>query len=164
MKKILLTLSLVILATMSANAADKFKPADGINPPPPPPHVKMTKEDMAKREAAFEQKLGLTEEQKLQARELRKQGFEKIKPVMVQIKAKREEARKISLSDTDSVKQQEELAKKRAEIKKLESELHKIRHENMKEFEKILTPEQQKTLKTMKQKGKKNFHKNKRKK
>ena len=161
MKKLLLLGIMFCITAVSANAADKFKPADGINPPPRPPHEKMSKEEMAKREAAFDQKLGLTEEQKVQARELRKQGFEKMKPIMDQIKTKREEARNLTKSDIDSVKQQEELEKKRAEIRELERKAHQIRHENMKDFEKILTPEQQKTLKEMKQEGRKDFKKRK---
>lgn len=158
MKKLLLSLCLLAVTAVSANASDNFKPkADGINPPPRPPHERLSKEDLARREAAFEQKLGLTEEQKVQAKELRKQSFEKIKPLMSQIKAKREEAKQITLSDIDSKKQQQELAKKQAEIRELEKQAHQIRHENMKDFEAILTPEQQKILKTMKTEGRKDF-------
>ena len=44
----------------------------------------------AQKEAEFEKKLGLTDEQKVQIKEFRKKSFEKIKPVMEQMKVKKQ--------------------------------------------------------------------------
>ena len=83
MKKIVLTLcALCVLTSASIAAETDNKVPEKKNPP--------TREQMMKmhhaREAVFEQKLGLTEVQKLKVREQRKKRYEKIKPVMEQLK------------------------------------------------------------------------------
>lgn len=109
------------------------------------------------REAAFEQKLGLTDEQKAKARELRIKAHEKMKPIMEEIKAKKQEAKMVKLSRIAVQAQKEKLAVLDAEIKELEKKANEIRKQNMKEFESILTRNQKKILKQMKKEGRKKF-------
>lgn len=109
------------------------------------------------KEAEFEKKLGLTEEQKAQAREFRKQGFERIKPVIDELKAKKKEAEMVKLSRMAVQAQEEKLAVIDEEIKVLEKQIMEIRKQNMKEFESILTPKQRKILKEMKKEGHKKY-------
>ena len=109
------------------------------------------------REAAFEQKLGLTEAQKVKAKELRIKGRERMKPVIDEIKAKKQEAKMIKLSRMAVQMQEEKLAEIDKELKVLEKKAHEIRKQNMKDFESILTREQRKILKQMKQEGRKKF-------
>lgn len=109
------------------------------------------------REAAFEKRLQLTEEQKVQARELRIKGHERMKPVMDQIKEKRKEAEMVKLSRIAVQAQEEKLAVIEAEIKELEKQAMEIRKANFKKFESILTPKQKRILKQMKKEGKKRY-------
>ena len=89
MKKLaILASALCIFATsgMAVNAA----------PVAPDNHQpqQMSREEMMKQrkahEAAFEQKLGLTEAQKAKAKELRIKGHKKMRPVMEEIKSKKQ--------------------------------------------------------------------------
>ena len=127
---------------------------EGIKNPP-------SKEEMIKlrkaREAAFEQKLGLTEAQKAKVKELRIEGRKKMKPVMEQIKLKRQEARVVKLSRISVEMQEEKLAVIDKELAKLEKQANQIRKQNMKDFESILTRDQKKILKQMKKEGRENF-------
>lgn len=108
-------------------------------------------------DAAFEQKLGLTEVQKLKARELRKSGHEKMKPVMEQIKVKKQEAEMVRNSKLTVQQQEEKLTVIDNDLAVLQKQARDIRKQNMKDFEAILTKEQKKTLKNMKKEGRKNF-------
>ena len=111
----------------------------------------------AQKEQAFEKRLGLTEEQKLKAKEIRVKGHEKMKPVMEEIKAKKQEAKMVKMSRIAVQVQEERLAVIDADLKKLEKKAHDIRKSNMKEFESILTREQKKILKQMKKEGRKKY-------
>ena len=171
MKKIAImmcALSVLSSAAFAATAADKIGEADsstkvqvttneGIKNPP-------SKEDIIKmrkaREAAFEQKLGLTEAQKAQVKELRIQGHKKMKPVIEQIKLKRQEAKVVKLSRISIEMQQEKLAVIDKELAALEKQVKEIKKQNMKDFEAILTRDQRKILKQMKKEGRENFRKN----
>ena len=109
--------------------------------------------DFEKRKAEFEQRLNLTDEQKKKAEQLRKDGFEKAKPVMEKIKEKKQEAYKLKTQGSDSAKL-EELNK---QIQALKKEAHEMRMQNMKDFESILDKKQLKELNTMKEEGRKKF-------
>jgi len=109
------------------------------------------------REKAFENRLGLTEEQKVKAKEIRIKGHEKIKPVIEEIKAKKQEAKMVKMSRIAVQVQEERLAEIDAELKVLEKKAHDIRKANMKEFESILTKKQKRTLKQMKKEGRKRY-------
>lgn len=110
-------------------------------------------------ENAFEQKLGLTEVQKLKARELRKNGHEKMKPVMDDIRAKKQEAEAVRNSKLTVEAQEEKLTAIDKDLAVLQKKANEIRKQNMKDFEAILTKDQKKTLKNMKKEGRKNFDK-----
>ena len=137
-----------ILAGSGVIAAETTgAPNEGIKNPP-------SKEEIMNRrkahEAAFEQKLGLTEAQKIKARELRIQGRQKIK-------AKKQEARMVKMSRIAVQMQEEKLAQIDKELAVLEKKANEIRKQNMKDFEAILTKDQKKILKNMKKEGRKNF-------
>ena len=112
------------------------------------------------REKAFESRLKLTEEQKIKAKEIRISGHEKIKPVIEQIISKKQEAKMVKMSRIAVEVQEERLKVIDAELKVLEKKAHNIRKANMKEFESILTREQKKILKQMKNEGRKKYHSN----
>lgn len=162
MKKTLITACALIMTT-SMVFADEAKPApvkcncqkpcNCQRPPQKGP-------DFAKRQAEFEQRLKLTDEQKVKAKELREQGFEKIKPVMDKIKEKRAEIETVKLSRMSVQAQNEKIEQLKKEIGALKQEAHRLRMENMKNFEAILTKSQLKELKKMKEEGRKNFDKN----
>ncbi len=157
-------LCVVSSAAFASETADKVSEADasknlqvhneGIqNPPSREEVMKMRKE----REAAFEQKLGLTEEQKAKVKELRFKGHQKMEPVMEEIKLKKQEARIVKLSRISVEMQEEKLAAIDKELTKLEKKAKEIRKQNMKDFESILTRDQKKILKQMKKEGRENF-------
>lgn len=118
------------------------------------------KAQMEKRKAEFDKKLNLTEEQKTKAEAIRKDGFEKMKPVMEQMKVKRDEIRAIredgKLTQAEAKAKIDVIHKDMIELKKQAAE---IRKQNMAEFEAILTDKQKKTLEKMKQEGRKDFAK-----
>lgn len=153
MKKILVLMFAVFLSSSLVQAKI---PEDNMKKPPMP--QKMTEQQRIQRENAFEQRLGLSEEQKQKAKELRLEGRDKIKPVINQIKIKEQEIQMVkqsSLSEQEQVKKLENL---NSDLKVLRKQAHDIRIENMKNFEEILTPEQRQILKEMKQEGRQKFH------
>ena len=155
MKKIVILTLAIYLSTFAVNATEAHHP-NGFPPPPP----KMTEADRAKKEAAFEQRLGLTDEQKQQAKELRMQGHDKIKPVIDKLKNREQEVQMVKNSNLSPQSQKEKLDSLYSDIHTLRKEAHDIRVENMKSFEEILTNDQKKILKEMKQEGKKKYNKN----
>jgi len=153
MKKILVLMFAVFLSSSLVQAKI---PENNMKKPPMP--QKMTEQQRIQRENAFEQRLGLSEEQKQKAKELRLEGRDKIKPVINQIKIKEQEIQMVkqsSLSEQEQVKKLENL---NSDLKVLRKQAHDIRIENMKNFEEILTPEQRQILKEMKQEGRQKFH------
>ena len=149
MKKILLILSILLISTSFVSAVE-VKPS-------PELYTKKAENVRLQREQAFEKRLGLTEDQKLKAKEIRKKGHEKIKPVIEEIIAKKQEAKMVKMSRIAVQVQEERLTAIDAELKVLEKKAHDIRKENMKEFESILTRSQKKILKDMKKEGRKRY-------
>ena len=153
MKKILV----LILATyLSSSVVQAQIPEDNMKRPMP---IRMTEEQRIQHEKAFEQRLGLTDEQIQKSKELRMEGREKIKPVIEQIKAREREIQMVKQSSLDEKTQETKLNSLNADLKALHKQAHDIRVENMKKFEEILTSEQRKTLKEMKQEGRQEFNK-----
>jgi len=68
---------LLLLNSVSANEPPKFRDIQ-------PPHL--SNQERMQKESEFEKRLGLTEIQKQQAKNLRRQGFEEIKPVIDKIR------------------------------------------------------------------------------
>lgn len=151
MKKIL------VLLTMFCISASFVVADEQIKQPNKKPNFAEVK---AQREKAFEKRLGLTEEQKVKAREIRIKGHENIKPVIEQIIAKKQEAKMVKMSRIAVQVQEERLEAIDEELKVLEKKAHDIRKANMKEFESILTKEQKKILKQMKKEGRKKYQQN----
>ena len=148
MKKVLVLLTLILITTSYAYSNEGV--VQSVN--------KQSFADIkAQREKAFEKRLGLTEEQKIKAKEIRKQGHDKIKPVIEQIIAKKQEAKMVKMSRIAVQIQEERLDAIDKELKILEKKAHDIRKANMKEFESILTKEQKKILKQMKKEGRKRY-------
>ncbi len=164
MKKLLiLTCAITVLST-AAFASDKTNDLKaGVEKKQPPqiekkaPDFEQIKKIKRSHDAAFEQKLGLTEVQKLKARELRKAGHAKMEPVIKDIKAKKQEAEMVRNSKLTLEAQEEKLTAIDKELAALRKQMQEIRKQNMKEFESILTKDQKKILKNMKKEGRKNF-------
>lgn len=152
MKKILV-ITCAILMTLNATYATE----DAKTPVQNAVQVKNIDKRM-QRDNAFERRLGLTEVQKLKARQIRQSGHEKLFPLIEQIKVKKQEAEMIRRSRMAVQMQEEKLAVIDSELKILEKKANDIRKANMKEFESILTRNQRRTLKEMKKEGRKRYH------
>ena len=158
MKKFLIMACAMCVLTGIATAAEPVK--QDFAKKGAPQQVMPNPEQIRKaHENAFEQKLGLTEVQKLKARELRKNGHEKIKPVMEDIRVKKQEAEAIRNSKLTTEAKEEKLTVIDKDLDALRKQANEIRKQNMKDFEAILTKDQKKTLKNMKKEGRKNFDK-----
>ena len=140
-------------AHASANLDDT-----GFNKIAPPNRAKMEEQRKA-HEREFEQKLGLTEAQKVQARELRQQGFAKMKPVMDELHLKKQEAAKVKNSSLSNEEKEQKLTVLDKDIQELRKKAAEIKKQNMKDFESILGKKQRATLKNMKKEGRENFKK-----
>ena len=161
MKKVLIISCALCLIAGASYAAEPINKPDfakkcEITKKMPPNPEQMEKIRKA-HEAAFESRLGLTEVQKLKARELRKAGHEKIKPVMDDLHAKKQEAEAIRQSKLTIQEQEEKLTAIDKDIAGLQKKAQTIRKQNMKDFEAILTRDQKKILKNMKKEGRKSF-------
>ena len=173
MKKAFLTLAVLALAitvpsSVFANETEiQTMPTQNVpiqteNVKPRPDFKKspMQKQYMEKRKQEFEKRLNLSDEQKLKAKEIQEKGREEIKPVMQQIRLKREEIRKIENSFNTAEDKKALIEPLRNEVRELNKKAHQMRVQNMKEFEGILTKKQLKELEKMKQDGRKKFENN----
>ena len=153
MKKLVILACALCLMSTAVFAGKEFKRPDYKNPPSREEMIKMRKA----REAAFEQKLGLTEAQKAKAKEIRQKGHKEMKPIMDKIKDKRKEAEMVKMSRIAGWVQEERLNAIYKDIRNLEKKANVIRKKNMKEFESILTKDQKKILEDMKKEGRQKF-------
>lgn len=156
---ILLTTSLAFADTATEVKCDKQKSEVTKQLPSKncPKGFKCKKEYKIKRQT-LDERLNLTEEQKKQAFEIRMEGHKKIKPIFEKIKNKKAEIKTI-VEDTKLSESQKEKKINAIEIEivKLKQEARKVRFENTKQFEAILTQEQKAEFKKIKEEGKK-FH------
>lgn len=161
MKKTLITACALIIASTSVFAAETAVQQTTQNPQPTKCECKRPPKgpDFKKRQAEFEQRLQLTDEQKAKAKELRENSFEQMKPLMNKIKEKREEIKAVKLSRISVQAQNEKIEQLHKEIGAIKNEMHRLRMENMKKFEALLDKKQLKELKKMKQEGRKKFDK-----
>ncbi len=113
--------------------------------------------DFQKRNAEFEKRLKLSDKQKTKAEEIRKQGFEQMKPIMDKLQEKKAEFEAIKKSEETGQAQQEKIDQLNKEIGALNRAAHEIRMQNMKDFEGILSRKQKKEMKKMKEEGRKKF-------
>ena len=160
MKKVLVLALALCSVSLGVYASEQIvQPASVQNTTAPA--VKPQNPDMRRRDLAFERRLGLTEVQKQKAREIRLAGHEKLRPVIEEIKNKKQEAKMVKLSRIAVWAQEEQLAKLDKEIAALEKKANEIRKANMKEFESILTRDQKKILKQMKKEGRERYERRK---
>lgn len=102
------------------------------------------------RERAFEQKLGLTEEQKRMYNEIKSQNKDKIISLIEQVKIKKREIEIIKLTRISIEMQNEKIDACKNDIAQLKKQIRDIKKKNMKEFERILTFKQKIILNQMK--------------
>ena len=144
MKKLLVTAFCLTMAMgmQSAMAADttNYTKANPVTAEQkqPPQFGQMKRPPMPN----LEEELNLTEAQKAKAKANRIQGRKEMKPIMDEIRAKKEAILDIVDSDLSKEKQQEKITVLQKEIKELYVKANTIREKNMAEFEKILTKEQ----------------------
>lgn len=165
MKKALITLTLLAVGSTMAYAGDKGccsctpppscnKPccAKHCHKPPMPPKMNL------------DEQLKLTDEQKAQAKELRMQAREQMKPIMEALKTKHEQKQIIKRNQSLTAEAQcEQVEKLNAEIVELKKQAREIRLKNQKDFEAILTEKQKKELQKIKTNARKEMmkkHKN----
>ena len=103
----------------------------------------------------LDEKLKLTEEQKKQAHDIRMDGHKKIKPVFEKIKTTNEEIKKVHESDLSAEQKDKKICALEKELLTLKQQARRIRIENTKQFEAILTPEQKTEFENMKKEFKK---------
>ena len=90
----------------------------------------------------LEDELKLNDEQKAKAKANRIKGRKEMKPIMDQIRTKREEILDILDSDLTQEQQQEKIRPIQKELKVLHQKANELRKKNMEEFEKILSKSQ----------------------
>ena len=165
LKKSLVMAALLVFATATTAFASDFKPPCNCGKPncncPKQAPCNCQKPpkgpDFAKRNAEFEKRLKLTNEQKAKAEAIRKKGFEQMQPLMTKLKEKRGEIEGIKQSKLLERDKQAQIEQLQKEIGALKRGMHELRMQNMKEFESILTSKQLKELKKMKEEGRKKF-------
>ena len=159
-KTIIMTCALVLASSTVFAAETSVKQAQTNQPPRNCQCQRPPKgPDFAKRNAEFEKRLKLTDEQKAKAEAIRKKGFEQMKPVMQKIHEKKGEIEGIKKSKLLERDKQAQIAELQKQIGALKRSAHELRMQNMKEFEAILTSKQLKELKKMKEEGRKKFDK-----
>lgn len=104
----------------------------------------------------LDERLKLTEEQKTKAHEIRMKGREQMKPIFDQIKVKKEEIKKVAENPKiDQEQKDTTINALEVDILKLKQQARKLRMENTKEFEAILTADQKAEFEKIKQEGRK---------
>ena len=157
MKKLLATtfcLSVMIMGTNLAMASETNTTYSTTNQkverkaPPNFEHGKKSKKMMPN----LEEQLNLSEAQKQQARQNRIQGRKEMKPIMDEIRAKKEAIMDVFDSELSDDKKQEQIKALQSELKDLHKKANTLREKNMQNFEKILTKEQKTKFEQIKQK------------
>lgn len=158
MKKTLILASILALTIPAAIAsplncpAGKFQKMEcSCNPS----DIETHKQRMEARKAKFEKRLNLTEEQKVKAKELRLKGHEEMKPLIIQLRAKKEQKKALLEKQCNKA----EMIKLNGEIRTLKTQIRELHKKNIAEFEKILTKNQKNELQKMKKEGKKKYEK-----
>ncbi len=120
--------------------------------------------ELANRQADFEKKLNLTEEQKAKIAEVKKQNEEKLTAISAQIKEKKQQIRDtIENTKLSDEKKSEETAKLLKELDALKLQAKDLRKENYSVFENNLTEQQKKEYKKLVEKYKKDMEKSRKK-
>ena len=90
MKKAFILICVICLSFSTAYAVEQGKDMTQVQ--------KQIQQTKRHREVVFEKKLELTEAQKLKAREIRKEGHAKLKPIIEEIRSKKQEAEMVKRS------------------------------------------------------------------
>ena len=159
MKKTLLLAAILTLgASTMAYAGPQGCPCDCHKGPQGCPPCGMHKPDGMKRPPRInlDEKLKLTEQQKVKAKEIRMQGREEMEPIMNAIKTKHEQKEIIKRStDITTEAKLEQVEKLNNQINALKKQARDLRLKNERDFEAILTTAQKKELDKLKAEGKK---------
>ncbi len=143
MKKQLIIAGIAAAMMLSTSMTFANTATDNTTPKKPTCNCKCNKQKPPKMaRPSLDEQLQLTEEQKAKAHEIRMKGHEQIKPVIEKMKAKHQEIKEVAKSTLSQDKKDKKIAELKKEMKALKQEARKIRTENTKEFEAILTPEQ----------------------
>lgn len=102
----------------------------------------------------MKQRLNLTEEQRVQAREIRMNSQAKMQPYVDELKQKQSQKMALVSQDGD----ENEIKRLGEDIKRLKHQIHSIRIQNERDFVQILTPEQKVEFNKMRTEGKKQIH------
>lgn len=165
-KKMIMSAIAVVILTLSSSSAfaacpltDKYASPSGAkfgHSSPPcwakAKDVEKMKKIHEKRKAEMDYRLKLTEEQKKLAEQNRLEGRKQLKPIIDEIRAKK--AKKVEIFNSTSISKEDkekQIYALRCEIKELKAKANKLREENMKAFEAILTDKQKKELEKIKQ-------------
>ncbi len=152
MKKQLIIAGIAAAMMLSTSMTFADTATDNTTPKKPTCNCKYNKQKPPKMaRPSLDEQLQLTEEQKAKAHEIRMKGHEQIKPVIEKMKAKRQEIKEVAQSSLSQDKKDKKIAELKKDIKVLKQEARKIRTENTKEFESILTPEQKAQFEKIKQ-------------
>lgn len=136
------------------------------NPEPTAPQTQQCQKDIGNpnhnkmNRPNLDELLNLSETQKQKAHEIRMNGHQKIRPVIEKIKAKKAEIKAVEMSKLPQAEKDKKIATLKEELKPLKQEARKIRTENTKEFEAILTPEQKVKFENFKKEHKNRHHHN----
>ena len=162
LNKLLLTFTMLSTLTMLGASACPVKGA-GDCPPPPPKFEKKFAPHKGPHHFAHKKKcnlikeLNLTEEQKAILKQNREESKKKMKPIMKKMSKKKYEIDKVMLSNASKLEKIEKIEKIKAEMKVLKIQADKIRKEDMKKFESVLTDEQKAKFEEIKKERKKQF-------
>jgi len=166
MKKTLLLATLMVFtATTMAHAGEGCCPVCKPGFPPPPNGQHCMGKPCCKHQPPkinMDKKLKLTDQQKEQAKQLRKQGREQMEPIMNAIRTKHEQKELIKRSnDITTEAKLEQIEKLNNQINTLQKQAHDLRLKNERDFEAILTQKQKKELDKIKADARKNMKKQK---
>ena len=170
-----ITFLVIAISTNSVLAEPCYPPTEPQNgpmhnedpfaPAPPPPHKlnpqcmeKMRKEH-EKRKAHMDARLKLTEDQKKTIEQNRIHDRQKMKPLFEQARAKKTKIEEIKASNLNQSEKEKQISPLKTELKDIRAQINKLREENMKNFEAILTPKQKCELEKIKQEHKKEMEK-----
>lgn len=124
----------------------------------PQERMEQIRKEHEKRKAEMDARLKLTEEQKCIIEKNRQESRQKMKPLFEDLKTKKMKLNEINNSTLSKEEKDKQINALKSDIHNLKTQLHKLREENMKNFEAILTPQQKVEFKKMRQEHKKHRH------
>lgn len=173
-KKLVLSAAAFVVFAMSANnvyaatccqqpTEQKMPPPVGMdNPGGQPAPFRMDSKSMEKmkhqhekRKAEMDARLKLTDEQKCIIEKNRQDARQKMKPIFDEMRAKKMKLNEIYSSNLSQTEKESQMKALKSQINDLRMNAHKLREENMKNFESVLTPAQKVEFDKMKQEHRK---------